>query len=471
MRGTYFIERGRLLTPKIAELRANHRIVVVYGIRGADKTDQCTMDVFYNFHYDLTNTQEDHMNYDDVKYYLRNESEEPLFRDEKNYLITHCEYMPKILDRILEQSEQDKVTGQFVASISIQCRQLKSLSNQGNDVAFVRFRPMSLWESGDSYGWVSLDSFLSKDFAFECIYIDLDYLTEDQVDPEVLAKYKDFDQYVKNEEYELNSYRIEKLASAMLRGGFEDFYAQKIFLYIIFGTRPAREYILKDICNNELHLMHKKKCDFEELRAVLKAYCKHIGTHDGVSAIIKSMGRKNTLTKSEVSAYLNALEQAYVIDKLDAWQPKLKTKDHVFCYSLNYLADPSLVASSLRISYNKLMYSVEYYDLLHRSTCVRDLKVYADAIGAKLYHYADDSGLKCDAVIVREDGAYGLINFLYGSRCDIDDKAQDLLKLKQKLDTQSLGEPAFCMVINVTEYDPELRDDGVWVVPINCLMA
>ncbi len=470
MKGTYHNPHVRLLSSKIADLRDRYNVVVVYGIRGADKSSECHYASLGHYHYDLSFTKQHHREFDEIKRDLENCPQE-LFEEMDKYQVTHCEYLPKIIKRISLQSMQDKIRGQFLVSISISCRELKNLADSDNDVALIRLRPSSLWESGDSLGWISLDSFLSKDFDFDCPLIESQDLNDHDCSDEDCDNLESFNDYLDAQEEELNSYHIEKLATAMLRGGFDESYCRKIYYSMDYGSRAARDYVLKDLCTYEFQFMHRKKCDFEELRAVLKAYCMHIGTHAGVSVLIKNLGRKNTLTESDISSYLKALEQTYVIDKLDPWKPKIKTNARVSSYSLNYLADPSLIGSSLRISFDKLMDSGEYYDLLHKNTCVRDLKVYADAIGAKVYHYADDTGLKCDAVIVRDDGAYGLINFLYGSKYDLECKAQDLLKLKQKLDTKALGEPSFCMVINVTEFDPKLRDDGVWVVPINFLKA
>ncbi len=471
MNGTYHIPYRRLLSSKIADLRERYNVVVVYGIRGADKSTEVDNARWGHDDYDLSYTKQHHSEFDEIKRELEKCPQE-LFWEGGRFLVTHCEYLPKILNRICQQSMQDKIRGQFLVSISIPCKELKNLANSGNDVAFIRLRPCSLWESGSSLGWVSLNSFLSRDFNLDSQLFRSQNSVVQRSDDGTVT-YPRFEDYLDTfyDEEEVNCYHIEKLGNAMLIGGFDDAYSHNIYSSMDYGRRAARDYVLKDLCNYEFNFMRRKKCDFEELRAVLKAYCMHIGTHDGASSLLKNMGRKNTLTKSDVSSYLKALEQSYVIDKLDAWQPKIKTKAHIFTYSLNYLADPSLIASSLRISFDKLMDSAEYYDLLHKNTCVRDLKVYADAIGAKLYHYADDSGMKCDAVIVREDGAYGLINFLYGSRYDLDCKAQELIKLKEKLDTEAMGEPSFCMVINVTEYDPTLRDDGVWMVPINFLKA
>ena len=175
------------------------------------------------------------------------------------------------------------------------------------------------------------------------------------------------------------------------------------------------------------------------------------------------------MSDDTVSSYISALKEIFVIEDMPAWNPNLRSKTAIRTTDNRYFVDSSIATAALGIGPDDLMNDLNTLGLLFETLCVRDLRVYADALDGKLYHYRDKNGLECDAVMHLRNGSYGLIEIKLGGEKLINEGAKNLNKLAGKIDTTKMKEPSFLMVLTgVGDYAYQ-RKDGIWVVPISCL--
>ena len=152
-----------------------------------------------------------------------------------------------------------------------------------------------------------------------------------------------------------------------------------------------------------------------------------------------------------------------------AWNLNIRSKTAIRTSDTRYFVDPSIAAASLGIGPDDLINDLETFGLLFETLCVRDLRVYADALDGKVYHYRDKEGLECDAIIHRRNGSYGLIEVKLGGDKAIEHGAETLKTLKNKIDTTRMKAPSFMMVLTAVGSYAFKRSDDVWIVPIGCL--
>jgi len=176
-----------------------------------------------------------------------------------------------------------------------------------------------------------------------------------------------------------------------------------------------------------------------------------------------------SLSEHTIASYLTALENVFVVEDMSAWSTNLRSKTAIRTSNNRYFVDPSIAVAAMGITPDKLMEDIETFGLLFETMAVRDLRVYADALDAKVYHYRDKDGLECDAVVERRDGSYGLVEIKLGGNYGIEEAQRSLNKLHKKIDTEKAGEPAFRMVLTATGMYAYALKDGTLVVPIGCL--
>ena len=177
----------------------------------------------------------------------------------------------------------------------------------------------------------------------------------------------------------------------------------------------------------------------------------------------------NSMSEDTIASYIQALKKIFVIEDMISWNPNLRSKTAIRTSDTRYFVDPSIATAAAGLGPNDLMQDLNTFGLLFETLVVRDLRVYADALDGKVYHYRDKSGLECDAVIHLRNGNYGLIEVKLGGDTLIDEGAEVLKKLANKIDTTAMKSPAFMMVITAVGQYAYRRKDGVLVVPITCL--
>ena len=170
-----------------------------------------------------------------------------------------------------------------------------------------------------------------------------------------------------------------------------------------------------------------------------------------------------------VCSYVNALKKIFVIEESPAWNPNLRSKTAIRTSDTRYFIDSSIAVASLGIGPKDLINDLNTFGLLFETLCVRDLRVYAESIKGKVYHYRDANDLECDAVIHLRDGSYGLIEIKLGGDSLVNEGAETLKKLESRIDITKMQKPSFLLVLTAIGKYAYQREDGVYVVPIGCL--
>ena len=348
------------------------------------------------------------------------------------HLIDEWQIAPNIWNAVRYEVDQRGEFGQFILTgSSVPAKMDESMHTGTGRIVRMRMRPMSLFESKDSTGQVSLkDLFEGEDISAN------------------------------------DDHSIDDIAFLICRGGWPSALNQteKVALKQSFDYYDA-------VVNDDVYRADETKSDSERTKRLMRAYARHIATQASLETIRDDAVTNDveTFDKETLYSYLNALKRIFVIEDSPAWNPNLRSKTAIRTSDTRYFVDPSIAAAALGIGPNDLINDLEYMGLIFENLCVRDLRVYADALGGSVYHYRDKTGLECDAVIHLRDGSYGLIEVKLGGDRLISEGAESLLKLSDRIDTGKMQKPSFLMVLCGVAPFAYKREDGVFVVPISCL--
>ena len=209
----------------------------------------------------------------------------------------------------------------------------------------------------------------------------------------------------------------------------------------------------------------------ERTKLLMRSYARSQGAQVSVGAIRQDMMANDdaSLADKTVQSYIGALKKIFVIEDMPAWNPNLRSRTAIRSAETRYFVDPSIAVAALGLGPEDLVNDLETFGLLFETLCIRDLRVYADAIDGNVYHYRDKNGLECDAVIHLRNGAYGLIEIKLGGATAIEKGVSTLLSLASKIDTTKMKSPSFLMVLTAVGDYAYRRKDGVYVVPVGCL--
>ncbi|MFC2687804.1 MAG: ATP-binding protein, partial [Arachnia propionica] len=257
---------------------------------------------------------------------------------------------------------------------------------------------------------------------------------------------------------------IEDIARILCRGGWP---AAVTAGAASVPGRLARTYV-EGLIDSDVARMDGVSRNSTRMRALMRAYARHVSTQASQTTIAADLAvNDGAMAPNTVSDYLDALSRAYVVEDLPAWNPVLRSKTAIRTSPTRHFVDPSIGAAVMRWTPADLLRDFEAFGLQFESLCVRDLRVYAEAIDGTLLHYRDKTGLEADAVIVLADGRWAPIEVKLGSR-QLDEAATHLRLLRERVDANRMGEPSFLAVVTAgaTAYR---RDDGVLVVPLACL--
>ena len=174
------------------------------------------------------------------------------------------------------------------------------------------------------------------------------------------------------------------------------------------------------------------------------------------------------LSEETISSYVTALEKLYVIENLPAWNPSLRSKTAVRTSATRHYVDPSIACAALGMGPNDLINDLHTFGLFFESLCVRDLRVYSEALKGGVYHYRDKAGREFDAVIHLRDGRWAPVEVKLANQERIEEAAKSLLAFAADIDTTKMKPPSFLMIVTATQYAYR-RTDGVYVVPLGCL--
>ncbi len=204
----------------------------------------------------------------------------------------------------------------------------------------------------------------------------------------------------------------------------------------------------------------------------MRSYARHQGTQASIATLREDLKNNDasSLDENTINSYLDALRKIFVIEDMPAWNPNLRSKTAIRTSDTRYFVDPSIATAALEIGPEDLMNDLNTMGLFFETLCVRDLRVFAESMNGKVYHYRDKSGLECDAVLHLRGGRYGLIEIKLGGQSLINDGAATLTALSNQIDTSKMKEPAFKMILTATgDYAYRRPEDGIYVVPIGCL--
>jgi hypothetical protein len=211
--------------------------------------------------------------------------------------------------------------------------------------------------------------------------------------------------------------------------------------------------------------------DPSKVHRLLKSYARHQGASVSNAALRADLvdNEGESLDEDTIASYVRALKSIFVVEDVEAWNPNLRLKTAIRSTDTRYFTDPSIATAALGLGPNDLIADLETFGLIFETMCMRDLRVFAEALNGNVYHYRDKSGLECDAVIHLRDGSYGLVEIKLGGDKLIEYGAKTLLTLAGKIDTTKMKRPSFMMVLTANGTYTYQRRDGVYVVPIGCL--
>lgn len=348
-------------------------------------------------------------------------------------LIDEWQALPPIWDSIRSEVDKRGEPSQFILTGSSVLPEADETIHSGTGrYAYIKMRPMSLYESGESNGKVSLaDLFDDKPF-----------------------------------ETQTNDLTIDDITYLTCRGGWP--WATLISKEVALDQ--AFDYV-DSVVNKDIQRVDGVKRSPERAKLLLRSYARNISQQVPLSTIRKDMlaNDSSTLDEDTVTDYIKALKKLFVIEDLEAWNPNLRSKAAIRTTDTRHFVDPSIGTASLGLGPKDLINDLKSFGFFFEDMVVRDLRVYAEALDGKLYHYRDSTGLECDTVLHRRNGSYALMEVKLGGKDLIDEGAANMLKLSKSIDTDRMPAPSFmAVIIGVGQYAYQ-REDGVYVIPIGCL--
>ena len=351
-------------------------------------------------------------------------------------LIDEWQTVPKLWDAVRYTVDHRHAMGQFILTGSAVPNQEAEKEREHSGTgrfAWLTMRPMTLFESGESNGTVSLGELFTA--------------------PEkILQK---------------NGLKLSDIAFLICRGGWP--------IAIGLPEEAALEQALDyydAVTKEDVTNVDGIKRSSERVQRLMRAYARHQGTQAPIATLKEDLKNNDTTTLDEdtISSYLDALRKIFVVEDMPAWNPNLRSKTAIRTTDTRYFVDPSIATAALGLGPTDLMNDLNSMGFFFEAMCVRDLRVFAEALNGKVYHYRDKSGLECDAVVHLRNGQYGLIEIKLGGDSLIKDGATTLNALEEQIDTTRMKSPAFKMILTATgEYAYRRTEDGIYVVPIGCL--
>ena len=354
-----------------------------------------------------------------------------LLHGETPRLIDEWQIAPVLWDSVRHEVDMRGELGQFILTGSAVPMMDDAISHTGTGrISRVRMRTMSLFESGESNGQIGLKELFSATHTVEGF----------------------------------SSLSIEELAKCVVRGGWPASVATKIDMY----DKRVQDY-LDAIVNIDISRVDGIEKNPQKVAVLMKSLARNISTEASMETLRRDMaGSENdTVSTPTVMSYLNALQRIFVTEDLEAWNPSIRSKTPLRSSPKRHFIDPSIACAAMGVNAAKLLSDFNTFGYLFESLCIRDLRIYADALDGKVYHYRDKTNLECDAIVVLRDGRWGAIEIKMGAK-EFDAAAENLFKLKERINTDKMLVPSFLMILSATDIG-YTRADGIHVVPIGCL--
>lgn len=365
-----------------------------------------------------------------TQYDKTNQTKPSLFLEgEKPRLFDEWQMYPVIWDSIRNDVDKTGLKGQYILTGSAKPKKGSTMHTGTGRFSRIKMRPMSLYESGDSNGKVSLKDILDgKDISAT------------------------------------NELELEDIASIIVRGGWP----ASLDIKGNNKYKVAKEYVAS-LIEEDVNTIDGIERNPSKMRAVLKSLARNVSTPVSNSTIIEDVKKEfiDEISRPTLDDYLNTLEKLFVIENVEATNLNIRSTIPLRMKSKLEFVDPSIATAILGLTKEDLIRDLNYFGFLFENMCIRDLKIYSELLDGEISYYRDKTDFEVDAILKMEDGKWGAIEIKLGSGY-IEEAAQNLLKFKNKVDISKSGEPAFLMVLSGSNYSYR-REDGVYVVSIGSL--
>ncbi len=356
-----------------------------------------------------------------------------LLSGETPRLIDEWQIAPKLWDAIRFEVDHREELGQFILTGSAVPADTKEITHSGTGrFSWLSMRPMSLFESGDSNGEVSLQNLFSS--------------------PEQIEGHSDID--------------LDRLAFLICRGGWP----RAVDMRDKIALNQAFDYY-EAVVHSDINRADGVTKDPQRVEKLMRSLARNQGQQVANTAIAADIGtnEESSVNQETVASYIAALKKIFVVEDMPAWNPNLRSQTAIRTSDTRYFTDPSIAAASLGCGPNDLIADLKTMGFMFETMCVRDLRVYAESLGGSVAHFRNKAGLECDAVIHLRNGSYGLVEIKLGGEKLIEEGASTLKKLNSLIDTTKMKAPSFLVVLAGTAPYAYRRADGVYIVPISCL--
>ena len=356
-----------------------------------------------------------------------------LLSGETPRLIDEWQIAPKLWDAIRFEVDHRDDLGQFVLTGSAVPPDTKEITHSGTGrFSWLMMRPMSLYESGESTGEVSLSRLFEG---------------KGEVDGE-------------------SKLDLERIAFLICRGGWP----RSIDMRDKIALNQAIDYY-DAVVHSDINRADGVEKNPERVKRLMRSLARNQGQQIANTAIAAdiAVNDESTINQETVAGYISALKKIFVVEDMPAWNPNLRSKSAIRTSDTRYFVDASIAAAALGIGPNDLINDLNTMGFLFETMCVRDLRVYAEALGGSIYHFRNKAGFECDAVVHLRNGSYGLIEIKLGGEKLIREGVETLTSLTESIDTSKMKEPAFRMILTAADQYAYRREDGICIVPVGCL--
>lgn len=352
---------------------------------------------------------------------------------EKPRLIDEWQMFPKVWDSIRYDVDKTSLNGQYLLTGSatpIKDEKKKPKHSGTGRIVKLLMRPMSLYESNESTGEVSLKSLFDGN---------------DNISG-------------------LSNNDLEDYAYMIARGGWP----KSITVDKELSFDYAKDYI-DSLANSEMKTIDDVEKNPIKVKKILKSLARNISTVANLTTIREDIkSSRDDISEKTIADYINALDRLFITDNVEAWNPKIRSKAAIRSSEKRELVDPSLAMAALGATDSDLLKDFRTFGLMFEALCIRDLKIYSQSLEGDVFYYRDSNDLECDAIIHLKNGKWGAIEIKLGGNENEEQAASNLLKLSNVVDTDEMNKPSFLMVLTATKYAYK-RKDGVLVVPLGCL--
>jgi predicted AAA+ superfamily ATPase len=354
-----------------------------------------------------------------------------LLKGETPRLLDEWQMAPVLWDAVRVEVDKRGLAGQFILTGSAVPADNVTAHTGTGRFASIRMRPMSLYESKESNGTVSLSDLFNGEHDIES----------------------------------RSDLSIEQIAFAICRGGFPASVGKPGRA----ALRMSVDYV-EAIINQDISRVDGVEKNPNRVRLLLRSLARNIATMASFQTVLKDVEATETsLSDKTIATYYNALRRIFVVEPMPAWSPSLRSKTAIRTSPKHHFVDPSIATAVMRINPDAVLQDFEYFGFLFEALCARDIRVYAQHNDGEVFHYRDKSGLEADLLVQLRDGRWGAVEVKLGNK-QIEEAAANLLKLKEKIDTDKMREPSFLLVLTGGPFAYR-RKDGILVVPAGCLKS